>query len=58
MSDKLTLTVTITSPHGKQPLEQFKHWLTKVANESKARWGIGIEITEEREEPDYGADFE
>jgi len=58
MSDKLTLKVEIESPHGKQPLSQFRHFLSKVADESKARWGIEINITEQVEDADYPEDFE
>jgi len=58
MTDKLTLKITIESPHGTQPLSQFRHFLGKVADESKARWGIDIEITEQADEPDYKGGFE
>jgi len=45
-----TFTVTITTPHGKRCIEQFEHYLRKVADEALKRWGIEIEI--ERETPD------
>jgi hypothetical protein len=46
VSDKRTYQITIHSPHGTQAIEQFRHWLDKVADEASARWGIDIEITQ------------
>lgn len=45
---KRTFTVTVDSPFGKQPIEEFEHFLHKLSDESDARWGI--EITIERGE--------
>lgn len=50
MTDKLTLEVEITSPHGKQPLSQFEHHLRKIASEAKSRWGISISV--EKKQPE------
>jgi len=44
-----TFSVTVDSPHGKQAIEQFAHFLNKVADEAEARWGIGIQIEREKE---------
>lgn len=44
--DKTTLKVEVTSPHGYQSLEQFKHHLNKIASEAQSRWGIDITVTE------------
>jgi len=46
MTDKAEFRVTVESPFGNQPTQQFTHFLNKVANEAKARWNI--EITVER----------
>jgi hypothetical protein len=48
MSDKASRTfeVTVTSPHGSQAVEQFRHFLSKVASDARERWGIDIQITE------------
>jgi hypothetical protein len=44
MSDKQTFAVTVESPHGKQAIESFRHFLGKVSDEAKERWGITISI--------------
>jgi len=41
-----TYELTIESPYGKQPVEQFRHFLGKVADEADTRWGIEITIEE------------
>jgi hypothetical protein len=48
MTDKHTRTfeITVTSPFGKQPIEQFEHYISKVKDESKERWNIDITISE------------
>lgn len=51
MTDKLTLEVEITSPHGTAPLEQFRHHLNKIASEADERWGIDIQVTRKEENP-------
>lgn len=38
--------LTIESPYGKQPVEQFRHFIKKVSDESLERWGIEITLTE------------
>jgi len=40
--DKATYQVEIESPHGKRAIENFEHWLGKVADEAEERWGIVI----------------
>lgn len=50
MSDKLLLEVEITSPHGRQPLEQFRHFLGKVSDEASERWGIDIQVRKQQPE--------
>jgi hypothetical protein len=45
MKDSQTFMVTVESPHGKQAIEQFAHFLSKVSDEAKARWGITITVT-------------
>jgi hypothetical protein len=44
MTDKATFKVEIKSPFGRQPIEQFYHYLSKVADESKERWNIEVTI--------------
>lgn len=56
--DTATFTVEITSPHGKHAIEQFRHFLGKVANEARERWGIEIEINRQPEGQDYDTEFE
>jgi len=48
--------VSVSSPHGKAAVEQFSHFLNKVSDEARERWGIGIEISriEDDEMPDKG----
>jgi hypothetical protein len=41
---KETFTVTVDSPHGKQAIEQFRHFLHKISDEAEARWGITITV--------------
>lgn len=57
MSDhKGEFRVTVDSPHGKQPVTQFQHWLSKVADEAQARWNIDIMVQriEDADTPDNG----
>jgi hypothetical protein len=51
MSDKASRTfeVQVVSPHGSQAVDQFRHWLGKVSDEARERWGIAIQITEMQE---------
>lgn len=42
--DKATFRVVVESPHGKQPIEQFRNWLGKVSDEARQRWGINIQV--------------
>jgi len=60
MSDKASRTfeVTVTSPHGSQAVDQFRHWLGKVSDEAAARWGIDIQINEIAGEPEHTEGFE
>ena len=51
MTDSQTFTVTVESPHGKQAIEQFAHFLNKVSDEAEARWGITIRVERETEAP-------
>lgn len=50
--------VRISSPYGKQPLEQFAHFLSKVSDEAEERWGISIAIEEIEQEAEHEVDFE
>lgn len=43
---KREFRIVIESPYGKQPVEQFKHFIHKVSDESLERWGIEISISE------------
>jgi len=36
--------VSVESPHGQQAVEQFAHFLNKVADEARERWGIAISV--------------
>lgn len=45
-NDTQTFSVTVESPHGRQAIEQWEHWINKVADEADARWGITISIEE------------
>jgi len=40
-----TFIVTVDSPYGEQPIEQFRHHLLKVADEADTRWGIDIDVS-------------
>lgn len=51
-------TVTVDSPHGKQAVESFEHFLRKVSSEARDRWGISIEIERVADEPEHEVDFE
>lgn len=44
MSDKAEFKVVVESPFGKQPLEQFGHFISKVADEAAERWNITINV--------------
>lgn len=58
MSDhSTTFEVTVTSPHGKQAIDSFNHFLRKVADDAKTRWGIEIQVTEKTEETEHDTDF-
>jgi len=50
-------SVTVTSPHGKQAIESFRHWLGKVADEAKKRWGIEITIEKRAEDTEHNTEF-
>lgn len=39
-----TFKIRIESPIGENSIEQFRHWLNKVADESENRFGISITI--------------
>lgn len=42
---KQDFRLSIKSPYGeKRPIEQFEHFIRKVADEADTRWGITIEI--------------
>jgi hypothetical protein len=60
MSEKASRTfeVTVESPHGSQAVDQFRHWLGKVSDEARERWGIDIQIKELQSEPDHTEGFE
>lgn len=49
---KRTFEITIESPYGKQPVEQFRHFLSKIQDDALTRWGIEIEISEVSEDAD------
>lgn len=49
MTDKQTFTVTVESPFGRQPIQQFNHFLRKIADEAETRWGIEIEVSKAAE---------
>jgi len=49
MTDSQTFAVTVESPHGRQAIEQFHHFLNKVSNEAETRWGITIRVEQETE---------
>lgn len=55
-SFKQTFTVTVHSPLGKQAIGQFEHFLNKVSQDAKSRWGIEITIERHNDEetPDNG----
>lgn len=44
MSKTAKFEVTIESPHGKQAIENWRHWIGKVADEAEERWGITIRV--------------
>jgi len=46
MTDSATYRIKIESPHGKRAIQNWEHWLSKVADEAEERWGIVI--TKER----------
>jgi hypothetical protein len=46
MTDKRTYTITVESPHGSSALDNFEHWINKVSDEAKSRWGIEISMEE------------
>jgi len=48
--------VSVESPHGKRAVEQFRHFLGKVSEDARERWGITIEIEriEDTELPENG----
>lgn len=46
-----TFQIEIESPYGKQPIEQFEHFMQKIKSEALERWGIEISITDVGEEP-------
>lgn len=50
--------LTIQSPYGKQPLEDFKHFMGKVSDDAETRWGIELEMEAIADEPDVSEDFE
>ncbi|MFB6198357.1 MAG: hypothetical protein ABEI52_08850 [Halobacteriaceae archaeon] len=56
--DKATYEITIESPHGKRAIENFEHWLGKVSDEAKERWGIDITKEKISEQSDQEADFQ
>jgi hypothetical protein len=58
MTDKATFEVTITSPHGKRAIENWRHWIGKVADEAEERWGIEIDVTRVDESPEAEPEFQ
>lgn len=56
--DKATYEITIKSPHGKRAIENWEHWLGKVADEARERWGIEIQKTKINESTDESAEFQ
>lgn len=53
-----TFTVTVHSPYGEQPIEQFRHHLHKMADEADTRWGIEIEVTKQADVDAKGGGFD
>jgi hypothetical protein len=49
-SHKETFEVTVHSPLGKQAISRFEHWLNKVGDDAKARWGITISVSKKSDE--------
>ena len=41
---KQEFRVVVSSPYGKQPIEQFRHFINKVADDALTRWGIEVQI--------------
>jgi len=46
---KQTYEVVVESPHGKGSIEQWEHWMNKVADDAQTRWGITITINPQSE---------
>jgi len=57
MTDKAEFTVTVKSPHGKRAIESFHHWILKVADEAKERWGIEIDVEKASEQAENETNF-
>ena len=53
---KETFTVTVESPYGKQPIEQWLNWIRKVASEADTRWGIDIRVNRQNDSDDVSED--
>ncbi len=54
---KQTFKIVVKSPYGTQPIEQWDHWIRKVADEADTRWGISISI-ERKTETEHNTEFE
>jgi hypothetical protein len=38
--------LVIESPYGKQPIESFRHFMSKISDDALTRWGIELRLTE------------
>lgn len=56
---KRTFKITVKSPYGSQPIEQFRHFVSKISDEAQERWGIEIDIREQADaQVDQDTEFE
>lgn len=55
---KQEFRLVIESPYGKQPIEQFRHFIGKVSDEAITRWGIDVSISKVDENDVDRSEFE
>lgn len=54
---KQEFRIIVDSPYeSKRPIDQFEHFMRKVASDADVRWGIELEIERIDDEPDVSDD--
>jgi len=54
MTERRMFEVVVESPYGKRPIQEWEHWIRKIADEAETRWGIEIEVSKAAESDTKG----